>query len=162
MPTKIRTCLWFDQNGEEAAQFYVSLFPGSSIENIFSPKPNEPPLVIEFNLAGVPYMILNGGPMFTHSQATSICVSSKDQAETDFLWQALIADGGSESQCAWLKDRFGVSWQIVPEILPRLLSDADSAAATRTMQAMMGMQKIDIAKLKAAFTGDLSLIGEKA
>ncbi|WP_340680575.1 VOC family protein [Paraglaciecola sp.] len=110
MPAKVRTCLWFDKNGEEAAHLYVSLLPGSKIENTFSPNPAEPALMIEFNLAGTPYLILNGGPMFKHSEAASICVSTKDQKETDFLWQALIADGGSASQCAWLKDRFGLSW----------------------------------------------------
>ena len=154
MSNKVRTCLWFDKNGLQAAQFYVSLLPGSVIENIFSPNPDDPPLIIEFNLAGTPYLILNGGPVFSHSEAASICVSTKDQAETDFLWQALIADGGSESQCAWLKDRFGVSWQIVPEALPRLLSDPDTDAAARAMQAMYGMQKINIAALEAAFKGE--------
>jgi predicted 3-demethylubiquinone-9 3-methyltransferase (glyoxalase superfamily) len=154
MTAKVQTCLWFDKNGEEAARFYVSLLPGSSIENIFSPDPNEPPLMIEFNLAGTPYLIMNAGPVFPHTEAASICVSTKDQVETDFLWQALIADGGSASQCAWLKDRFGLSWQIVPEVLPRLLADSDTEAANRVMQSMMGMQKIDIAQLEAAFNNE--------
>ncbi|WP_339722831.1 VOC family protein [uncultured Paraglaciecola sp.] len=149
--TKVRTCLWFDNNGEQAAQFYVSLIPGSNIENIFCPDPSEPPLMIEFNLAGTPYLILNAGPMFPHTEAASISVTTKDQVETDFLWQALIAEGGSASQCAWLKDRFGLSWQIVPEVLPQLLADSDTEAARRVMQTMMGMQKIDISQLQAAF-----------
>lgn len=153
MHTKVRTCLWFDRNGEEAAHFYVSLLPNSSIDNIFRPDPDEPPLIIEFNLAGTAYLILNAGPKFTHSEAASICVSTQDQVETDKLWHALIANGGSEGHCAWLTDRFGVSWQIVPEVLPRLLSDQNGAAANRAMQAMMGMQKIDIVKLEAAYRG---------
>ena len=150
---KVRTCLWFDKQGEEAARFYVSLLPDSHVENVLSPDPDGPALVVEFTLAGTPFMILNGGPLFTHSEAASISVLTKDQAETDRLWDALVADGGGESQCGWLKDRFGVSWQIVPEQLPRCLASADRAAAGRAMQAMMGMHKIDIAAIEAAFEG---------
>jgi len=107
---KVRTCLWFDGNGHEAAEFYVSLLPDSYIENVVHPKPGEPPLVVEFTLAGAPMMILNGGPQFTHSEAASISVLAKDQEETDRLWSALTAGGGTESMCAWLKDKYGVSW----------------------------------------------------
>lgn len=148
---KLRTCLWFDGNGHEAAAFYVSLLPGSFIESAFTPDENAPPLVVEFTLAGAPYMTLNGGPMFKPSPAASISVLTKDQAETDRLWEALTADGGAESQCAWLTDKYGVSWQIVPEILPRLFSADDKAAAGRAFQAMMQMRKIDIAAVEAAF-----------
>ena len=150
---KVRTCLWFDGNGKEAAEFYVSLLPGSYMESAFSPAPGGPPLIAEFTLAGAPYMILNGGPMFKHSPAASISVLTKDQEETDRLWNALVADGGEESMCAWLVDRFGVSWQIVPERLPQLLQADDKAAAGRARDAMLKMRKIDIAALEAAFNG---------
>lgn len=151
---KVRTCLWFNGNGHEAAEFYVSLLPGGFIENVLRPKPDEPPLVVEFTLGGAPMMVLNGGPQFTHSEAASISVLTKDREETDRLWSALTADGGKEGMCAWLKDKYGVSWQIVPEALPRLLSSNDRAAAGRAMDAMMHMRKIDIATLQAAFDGE--------
>jgi predicted 3-demethylubiquinone-9 3-methyltransferase (glyoxalase superfamily) len=112
-----------------------------------------PPLVVEFTLAKAPYMVLNGGPQYKHSPAASISVLTKDQAETDRLWNALLAGGGEEGQCAWLTDRFGISRQIVPEVLPTLLMVDDKAAAMRVYQAMMGMRKIDIAALQAASTG---------
>lgn len=150
---KVRTCLWFDSRGEEAAQFYVSLLPDSRIESVYRPNPDGPAVVVTFILAGVPYMTLNGGPLFEHSPAMSISVTTKDQEETDRLWSALLADGGQESQCGWLTDRFGVSWQIVPEALPRLLMSDDPAAAERARGAMMGMKKLDIAALEAAYSG---------
>lgn len=150
---KVSTCLWFDGDGEEAAAFYTSLIPGSEITGIFRPSADGPALIVEFNLGQTPYLALNGGPKFRHSEAASIVVSTKDQEETDRLWEALIADGGSESMCGWLKDRFGVSWQIVPEDLPRRLASTDRAAADRAMQAMMGMRKIDIAAIEAAYAG---------
>lgn len=150
---KVRTCLWFDNQGHEAALFYVSLLPNSCIENIVSPNPGRPPLVVEFTLGGTPYMVLNGGPQFEHTEAVSISVLTEDQDETDRLWNALIAGGGRAGQCGWLKDRFGVSWQIVPQALPRLLSDTDREAAGRALQAMMKMDKIDIVALEAAFQG---------
>lgn len=153
MTAKVRTCLWFAGNGEEAARFWVSLLPGSAIEGAFRPDPQKPPIVVNFTLAGTPYQVLNGPPLFKHNEAASISVLTEDQAETDRLWEALVADGGAESQCGWLRDRFGVSWQIVPKALPRLLSDPDAAAAGRAMAAMMGMRKIDIAALEAAFAG---------
>jgi predicted 3-demethylubiquinone-9 3-methyltransferase (glyoxalase superfamily) len=108
-------------------------------------------MIVEFTLAGAPMMILTGGVMFEHSPAASISVLTKDQAETDRLWSALLADGGKESMCGWLFDRFGVSWQIVPEVLPRLFNDPDTAAASRARAAMMQMKKIDIAALETAF-----------
>jgi predicted 3-demethylubiquinone-9 3-methyltransferase (glyoxalase superfamily) len=153
MTAKVRTCLWFDGKGEEAANFYVSLLPGSRVERVFRPAPDRPALVMDFMLAGTPYQTLNGGPHYTLSEAASISVLTEDQAETDRLWKALTADGGAESKCGWLKDRYGLSWQIVPEVLPRLLTDPDREAAGRAMQAMLGMRKIDIAQLEAAFRG---------
>ena len=150
---KVRTCLWFDDQIENAANFYVSLMPDSIIENTVQPDPDGRPLVIEFTIGGTPFMLLNGGPMFTHSEAASISVLTEDQDETDRLWSALTADGGGEGQCGWLKDRYGVSWQVVPKTMPRLLSDPDREAAGRVMQAMMTMQKIDIAALQTAFNG---------
>ena len=147
---KVRTCLWFDQKGEEAARFYVSLLPGSEIESAFSPDPTKPPLIIDFKLCATPYQILNGGPQYQHSEAASIAVLTDDQAETDRLWEALTADGGRAVQCGWLKDKFGLSWQIVPRRLPELLSDPDAEKARRIMQAMMQMVKIDVAALELA------------
>jgi predicted 3-demethylubiquinone-9 3-methyltransferase (glyoxalase superfamily) len=156
---KVRTCLWFDGQAEPAARFYVSLLENSAIGQIarFDHALTGEPgavLVVDFTLAGTPYQALNGGPQYKHSEAASISVSTRDQAETDRLWTVLTADGGKQVQCGWLKDRFGLSWQIVPEALPRLLGDPDRAAAGRAMQAMLGMRKIDIAALEAAFRGN--------
>ena len=153
MPDKISTCLWFREHGEVAAELYVSLFEDSRIVGTFRPDPDGPPLVVDFVLAGVPYQILNGGPHFALSEAASIVVHTDDQAETDHLWSALTAHGGSESRCGWLKDRFGLSWQVTPRQLIEMTSGPDKAAAGRVFQAMMGMKKIDIAGLKAAYGG---------
>lgn len=151
---KVRTCLWFDGDGEEAAEFYVSQLPDSTMEVVSRPEPGKPALIVELSLCGTPYMFLNGGPRYKQSPAASIAVRTADQAETDRLWNALLADGGEESQCAWLTDRFGVSWQIVPDALPRMLGADDRAAAGRARQAMLKMKKIDIAALEAAFRGE--------
>ena len=148
---KVRTCLWFDTEGEDAANHYVSLLPDSHIETVSRPDPDGPALVVEFTLAGTPYMTLNGGPMFKPTPAASISVLTKDQAETDALWARLLEGGGAESMCGWITDRFGVSWQIVPEALPAMMAADDKAAATRARDAMMQMKKIDIAALQAAF-----------
>lgn len=150
---KVATCLWFDDQAEEAARFYTSLLPDSRIVDDGRVDPDTPPIMVTFTLAGTPFQALNGGPHFQLNEAASISVSTADQAETDRLWNALIADGGSESQCGWLEDRFGLSWQIVPEALPRLLGADDRAAANRAMEALLQMQKIDIARLEAAFRG---------
>lgn len=150
MAAKVRTCLWFDGRVEEAAGFYVSLLPDSRVEWISPYRRDDEPLVIEFTLAGAPYMLLNGGPHFRLNEAASISVMTRDQAETDRLWGLLASGGGRESRCGWLVDRFGVSWQIVPAILPRLLADPDKDASARVMEAMMTMGKIDIAALEAA------------
>jgi predicted 3-demethylubiquinone-9 3-methyltransferase (glyoxalase superfamily) len=156
--SKVRTCLWYDGRAEEAAKFYTSLLSGSEVEKVTR---FDDPItgrkngvaIVNFSLAGTPYTALDGGPQFKHSEAASIVVHTKDQAETDRLWAALTADGGVESMCGWLRDRFGLSWQIVPEALPRRLMDADKAAAGRAMQAMLGMRKIDIAGIEKAFHG---------
>ena len=148
---KVRTCFWFARRGIDAAQFYVGLLPDSRIDAVFDHGQPDDPLVVEFTLAGAPMMILTAGEMFQHSPAASISVLTKDQAETDRLWSALLADGGKESMCGWLSDRFGVSWQIVPEVLPRLFNDPDTTAASRARTAMMQMKKIDVAALEAAF-----------
>jgi predicted 3-demethylubiquinone-9 3-methyltransferase (glyoxalase superfamily) len=153
MTAKVKTCLWFDGQAEQAASFYVSLIPDSRIETLLRFDPDGPALSVEFTLGGTPYQGLNGGPQYTHSPAASISVRTQDQEETDRLWDALRA-GGRENQCGWLADRYGVSWQIVPEALPRLLSSPDRAAANRALQAMFAMGKIDIAGIEAAYAGD--------
>lgn len=151
--SKVRTCLWFESGGQQAAEFYVSLLPDSEIDGIYPHGQPDDPMVVEFTLAGAPMMILTAGPHFKLSPAASISVLTKDQDETDRLWSKLIEGGGAESQCGWLVDRFGVSWQIVPEALPRLLALPDAAAAGRAQAAMMQMTKIDIAALEAAAAG---------
>ena len=115
--SKVRTCLWFESGGEEAARFYVTPLADSRIESSYRPDPDGPPLVLDFTLAGAPYQILKGGPEFSQDPAVSISVVTENQAETDRLWDALVADGGKEGKCSWLTDRFGVSWQIVPRAL---------------------------------------------
>lgn len=156
--SKVRTCLWYDGHAEEAATFYVSLLSGSAIDSIsrfdhpVTGKKNGV-AVVDFTLAGTPYMALDGGPEFKLSEAASIVVRTQDQAETDRLWSALTANGGAESMCGWLKDRFGLSWQIVPEALLGRLADPDHAAAGRAMQALHAMRKIDIAGIEKAFRG---------
>jgi predicted 3-demethylubiquinone-9 3-methyltransferase (glyoxalase superfamily) len=147
---RVRTCLWFDGNGHEAARLYVSLLPDSFIETKWR---GDPPLVVTFTLAGAPMMILNGGPHYKLTPAASISVLTKDQAETDRLWDALLAGGGQESMCGWLVDRFGVSWQITPDVLMHMQVSEDQVAAERARQAMYKMRKIDIAALEAAFNG---------
>ena len=145
-PSTVSVCLWYDGDAEAAARLYTSLIPNSEITSIT-------PIMVTFTLDGISFQALNGGPLFKPTEAASIVVSTQDQAETDRLWHALIADGGSESRCAWLKDRFGVSWQIVPQRLPQLLADPDRQAAERVMQAMLQMSKIEIDVLEAAFNG---------
>ena len=150
---KVRTCLWFDGDVAAPAEFYVSLLPDSDIKVLSRPGADQPAVIAELTLAGTPYMFLNGGPQHSQSPAASIVVRTSDQAETDRLWEALVEGGGSEGQCGWLTDRFGVSWQIVPDALPRMMGAEDREAAGRAMQAMMKMGKIDIAALEAAFRG---------
>jgi predicted 3-demethylubiquinone-9 3-methyltransferase (glyoxalase superfamily)/uncharacterized protein YndB with AHSA1/START domain len=150
---KVRTCLWMDSGGEKAAAFYCSLLPDSYVEGAYIESPSGAPYLVDFVLAGTPYQILSAGPHFKLSEACSISVLTKDQAETDRLWNALTADGGAESMCGWLKDKFGVSWQIVPEALIRAQTHPDKAASARARDAMLKMKKIDIAAIDAAFAG---------
>ena len=147
---KARTCLFLPDGAQEAADFYVSLLPDSKIDAVYAPDPDGPPMVVEFTLAGTPFMTLNGNPEPVSSHMTSISILTEDQAETDRLWDALCADGGEEGRCGWLKDRFGVHWQIVPKALPRLMHGGDPAAAQRVQTALFAMNKIDIAGLEAA------------
>lgn len=153
---KVRTCLWFDGDAETAADLYVSLVPNSAIHASSRPDPAEPPRIIELSLGGTPYMFLNGGSRYEPSPAASIVVRTDDQEETDRIWAALLAEGGEESMCGWLTDRFGVSWQIVPDALVRMIGSDDREAADRALQAMLKMRKIDIATLAMAFAGAVS------
>jgi len=157
--SKIAPCLWFNGQAEEAARFYVSLFPDAVITAVSrygdgAPFPAGTALMVEFSLAGQRFQALNGGPQFTHSEAMSLSIRAKDAAEVDHYWNALTANGGRESQCGWLKDRFGVSWQVVPDGLAELMSDPDPARARRAMQALMHMRKLDLAAMRAAAQGD--------
>jgi predicted 3-demethylubiquinone-9 3-methyltransferase (glyoxalase superfamily) len=151
MTQKIKTCLWFDGNGLEAAEFYVSVFKdrGDCAITGITPGPNGAALVIAFRLAGIEFLALNGGPHFKFNEAVSLSVECRSQEELDELWEKLSA-GGSPGQCGWLKDRYGLSWQIVPSVLPLLLAGADPDRAQRVMDALMGMTKLDIRALEAA------------
>ena len=157
--SKITPCLWFDGEAEEAANFYVSLLPESKIEvvqrnNVDSPGGKAGTvLVVEFTLAGQRFMALNGGMRFEYTHAISFKIDCVDQAEVDRFWDALLANGGHAERCGWLKDRYGLPWQIVPSALPKYLGGADRAGAQRAMQAMLGMVKLDIAGLKKAYEG---------
>ena len=155
---KVTPFLWFDTQAEDAAKFYVSLVPNSRIVDVShwgtgSPFPEGSVMSVIFELDARQYIALNAGPHFKLNEAFSLFVSCEDQMEVDRYWDVLVADGGSPSQCAWLKDKFGVSWQIVPKALGRLLSDKDSAKAGRAMQAMMTMSKINVAELERAAAG---------
>ncbi|HVO48438.1 MAG TPA: VOC family protein [Steroidobacteraceae bacterium] len=156
---KITPCLWFDGRAEEAARLYTSVFPDSRIDQLQRSTSDWPGgkaggvILVEFTLAGFPCQALNGGPHVTFNDAISLSVSCKDQGEVDRYWDALTADGGKPVMCGWLKDKFGVSWQIVPDALIAMMRDPDRAKAGRVMQAMMQMVKLDIAGLKQAFDG---------
>jgi predicted 3-demethylubiquinone-9 3-methyltransferase (glyoxalase superfamily) len=157
--SKVSPCLWFDGEAEEAAKFYVSLLPDSRIETVQKNSVDSPGgkagsvLVVEFTLAGQRFMALNGGMRFEYTHAVSFKIDCADQAEVDRLWDALSANGGKVERCGWLKDRYGVSWQIVPAALPQFLGGPDRAGAQRAMQAMLQMVKFDIAGLKRAYEG---------
>lgn len=155
--SKISPFLWFDTQAEQAARFYVSLFRNSKIGAIArygdaGPGPAGQVMTIQFELDGQAFTALNGGPHFKFTEAVSFTIDCEDQAEVDRLWEALT-DGGEPGQCGWLKDRFGLSWQVVPRALPRLLSNPDPAKAKRTVEAMMQMRKLDIAALERAAEG---------
>jgi predicted 3-demethylubiquinone-9 3-methyltransferase (glyoxalase superfamily) len=158
MPHKVSTCLWYDDNAEEAVNFYVSLIPDSRVTVVTrygqdAPMPEGTALTVVFQLAGVEYMGLNGGPIFPQSEAASIVVQCDAQDEIDHLWNALTARGGKESRCGWLKDRFGVSWQIVPSRIGEWMTSPDREASNRALAAIMQMGKIDIATVERAFGG---------
>jgi predicted 3-demethylubiquinone-9 3-methyltransferase (glyoxalase superfamily) len=162
--SKISPCLWFDGEAEEAAKFYVSLLPDSKIaqvqRNLVDSRSGKAGtvLVVEFTLAGQSYLALNGGKRFEYTHAISFKVDCADQAEIDRLWDRL-SDGGSIECCGWLRDRYGVSWQIVPAVLPELLAGPDRAGAQRAMQAMLQMVKLDIAALNKAYAGQATVAG---
>ena len=149
---KITPFLWFDNDAGEAVEYYTSVFKDSKVINS-SPGPDGKVFTATFELNGQEFMALNAGPQFRFNEAVSFMVSVESQEEVDYYWQKLTADGGEESQCGWLKDKFGLSWQIVPTALGELLGSADREKAGRAMQAMLKMKKLDIAALKAAYEG---------
>jgi predicted 3-demethylubiquinone-9 3-methyltransferase (glyoxalase superfamily) len=146
----IKPCLWFHTEAEAAASYYVALFPNSKVGNVMRGAPDAPAIAVDFVLDGNPFLALNGRREAGFTDAHSFVVPCETQADIDRYWDALTSDGGAESQCGWLKDRYGVSWQIVPRALGTLLGGPDAAAAGRAMQAMLGMQKLDIAALERA------------
>jgi predicted 3-demethylubiquinone-9 3-methyltransferase (glyoxalase superfamily) len=152
---RITPCLWFDNQGEDAATYYVSLFDDARILDVTrygegAPMPAGTALTVSFQLEGLEFTALNGGPAFTFNEAVSFQVSCESQDEVDRLWNKLTADGGEEGSCGWLKDKFGLSWQIIPTELPKLLGDPDPGRSQRAMQAMLQMQKIDIEAIRKA------------
>jgi len=155
--SKLTTCLWSNYTAKEQAAFYTSLLPDGRVINIHRTPTDTPSqkagdvITAEFELDGRRFMLLNGGPMFTHSEAVSFVISTEDQAETDRLWDAIVGNGGEESQCGWCKDKWGVSWQITPrQLIELVFANPDAASAERAMQAMFQMKKIVIADLEAA------------
>jgi len=160
---KITPFLWFDKRAEEAAQFYVSIFKNSKILHVSrygdaGPGPKGSVMVVNFQLAGQEFTALNGGPLFKFSEAFSFVVNCENQQEVDEYWSKLTSGSGQESQCGWLKDKFGFSWQIVPTALGKLMSDKDPQKANRVMEALLKMKKIDIATLEAAARGEAAAI----
>lgn len=155
---KISPCLWFRNEAEEAVDFYVSIFPGARKGTVLrsgesGPGPAGSVVMVSFELFGQSFQALNGNSQGDFNNSISLSIDCKDQAEVDHYWEKLIGDRGKEIACSWLKDRYGVSWQVVPEILPRLLNDPDKAKAARVMKAMMQMVKIDVAKIEEAARG---------
>src|SRR5579859_3745866 len=158
MIQKIKPFLWFDTQAEEAAKLYCSIFKNSKILDVQrypegAPAPAGSVMVVNFELEGLPFVGLNAGPQFKFTEAISFVVSTENQEETDYLWNKLTADGGQESQCGWLKDKFGLSWQITPKALMDLLSSPDKKKSARVMASMMTMRKINIAELEHAARG---------
>jgi predicted 3-demethylubiquinone-9 3-methyltransferase (glyoxalase superfamily) len=154
----ITPCLWFDTDGEEAANFYTSIFPNSRVVDVThygeaGPREAGTVLTVEFELDGKPFTALNGGPEFTFDEAISFQISCKDQAEVDHYSERLTAGGGAQGPCGWVKDRFGVSWQVVPTPVIECISGPDPDGAQRAMKAMLGMHKLDIAAIQAAYAG---------
>jgi predicted 3-demethylubiquinone-9 3-methyltransferase (glyoxalase superfamily) len=156
---KITPCLWFNDNGEEAAKFYISVFKNSKIGKISrygegAPLPKGTALVVNFQLAGQKFMALNGGPHFKFTEAISFVVNCETQKEIDYYWEKL-SKGGAKVECGWLKDKYGLSWQIVPNILGELISGKNPEKSSRMMQALWKMKKLDIKKLKEAYEGKI-------
>ncbi|WP_141731378.1 VOC family protein [Oligoflexus tunisiensis] len=156
---KATICLWYDRDAEEAAHFYAKTFPDSRIRSVQRAPSDNPSgkkgdvLVVEFTVLGIPCIGINGGPMFKHSEAFSFQVATVDQAETDRYWNAIVGNGGEESQCGWCKDKWGVSWQITPIALTEAMASGDAAEAKRAFEAMMKMKKIDVAEILRARAG---------
>ncbi|HTI29997.1 MAG TPA: VOC family protein [Methylomirabilota bacterium] len=157
--SKIAPCLWFDGQAEEAAEFYTSILPDSEIKSVNRAAADTPSgpqgsvLSVDFTLAGQQFMGLNGGPDFQFNEAISFSIDCEDQAEVDRLWEKLVEGGGEHSVCGWLKDRYGVSWQVIPRRLPELVNGPDRQGAARAMKAMLQMTKIDVAKIEEAYKG---------
>lgn len=156
---ELTTCLWFNGRAREAANFYTSIFPNSSVADNWVAPTDTPgnkqgeEIVVNFTIFGRPFIGLNGGPQFPHSEAISFQIPCADQAEIDKYWEILTADGGAESQCGWLKDKFGISWQVVSPEMNNYLGGSDSAGSQRATQAMLQMKKIDLAVMKKAYEG---------
>lgn len=156
---RLTICLWYDHDAEAAAAFYAKTFPDSHVGRVHRAPADYPngkegaALVVEFTVLGIPCIGLNGGPAFQHNESFSFQIATKDQAETDRYWDAIVGNGGQASSCGWCKDRWGVSWQITPEALTRAIADPDRAASQRAFLAMMEMQKIDIAAIEKARAG---------
>ena len=149
----IRPFLWFGQNAEAAANFYVSVFKNSKILSVMPSPDPKTPMGVELEIDGQRLIAFNGGPHYKLTEAVSLMVHCETQEEVDYFWQKLTSDGGAESRCGWLKDRFGLSWQVIPQALMTLMGDKDPARAGRVVQAMLGMSKIDIAALQRAYDG---------
>ncbi len=159
MSQKITPNLWFDGDAEQAAEFYVDVFKDGRIGNVArypenSPGPAGTVMTVEWEVMGQQFVGINGGPQFKFSEAVSFMISCEDQEEVDYYWDRLTADGGEESQCGWCRDRFGLSWQVVPKGMEVVFGDADKEKSQRAMQAMMGMKKLDLAALRAAAEGE--------
>ncbi len=158
-PAKNTICIWYDRDAEAAARFYASTFPDSAVNAVHRAPGDFPSgkkgdvLTVEFTVMGIPCLGLNGGPAFKHNEAFSFQVATADQAETDRYWNAIVGNGGQESECGWCKDKWGLSWQITPVALTRAITNSDPAAAKRAFDAMMTMKKIDIAAIESALAG---------
>ena len=159
MVSKNTICLWFNGTALDAAEFYANTFPDSAVKAVHHAPSDFPSgkkgdvLTVEFTVAGIPCIGLNGGPAFRHSEAFSFQISTEDQEETDRLWNAIVGNGGQESACGWCKDKWGLSWQISPRVLVEAVAGSDPVVAKRVFEAMMTMKKIDIARIEAAMRG---------
>ncbi len=159
MLAKNTICLWYERDALDAARFYAATFPNSAVGRVMHAPGDYPDgqegnvLTVEFTVMGIPCLGLNGGPVFKQSEAFSFQVATDDQAETDRLWNAIVNNGGQESECGWCKDKWGLSWQITPRVLTEAINDPDRAAAKRAFNAMMTMRKIDVAAIEKAWRG---------